>query len=180
MLGDVSEESEPSSRPQGTPLELISEVLRVVPRFVDRTRSQAEIAASLAVKIPCLGALLGGSAVDDEREAMPAGMHETVGIDVLSLLDDTEPLPNEDQDEDVLTATPPPVRSATSTPPAVSPAVPMEGEMPIPDYDSLAASQVVPRLATLSEDELLAVRSYEKAHRHRQTILNRIAQRLGE
>jgi hypothetical protein len=38
----------------------------------------------------------------------------------------------------------------------------------------------VPRLATLSEDELLAVRSYEKAHRHRQTILNRIAQRLGE
>jgi hypothetical protein len=46
----------------------------------------------------------------------------------------------------------------------------------IPDYDSLAASQVIPRLAGLTADELEAVRSYEAAHRARRTILGRVAQ----
>ncbi len=46
----------------------------------------------------------------------------------------------------------------------------------IPDYDSLAASQVVPRLRALADDELEAVRAYESAGRGRKTILNRIAQ----
>jgi hypothetical protein len=46
----------------------------------------------------------------------------------------------------------------------------------IPDYDSLAASQVLSRLAGLSADELEAVRLYEAAHRGRKTILSRIAQ----
>jgi hypothetical protein len=46
----------------------------------------------------------------------------------------------------------------------------------IPDYDSLSASQVVPRLAGLSIDELEAVRDYEAGHRGRKTILNRVAQ----
>jgi hypothetical protein len=46
----------------------------------------------------------------------------------------------------------------------------------IPDYDSLAASQVVPRLRALAADELEAVRAYESAGRGRKTILNRIAQ----
>ena len=46
----------------------------------------------------------------------------------------------------------------------------------IPDYDSLSASQVVPRLAGLEPDELEAVRQYEAAHRARRTILSRVAQ----
>ncbi len=46
----------------------------------------------------------------------------------------------------------------------------------IPDYDSLSASQVVPRLSSLSPEELEAVRSYEQQHRGRKTILNRIVQ----
>jgi hypothetical protein len=46
----------------------------------------------------------------------------------------------------------------------------------IPDYDSLSASQVVPRLAGLADDELEAVRRYEAGGRGRKTILNKIAQ----
>lgn len=49
-------------------------------------------------------------------------------------------------------------------------------DLAIPDYDSLAASQVVPRLRALADDELEAVRAYEAAGRGRKTILNRIAQ----
>ena len=46
----------------------------------------------------------------------------------------------------------------------------------IPGYDSLAASQVVARLAGLSGAELAAVGAYESAHRARRTILTRIRQ----
>lgn len=51
--------------------------------------------------------------------------------------------------------------------------------LPIPDYDALAAPQVVDRLAGLSADELRAVRDYESAHRGRKTILGRIEQLRG-
>lgn len=46
----------------------------------------------------------------------------------------------------------------------------------IPDYDSLSASQVVPRLESLSGGELAAVRAYEASNRGRKTILNKIDQ----
>ena len=46
----------------------------------------------------------------------------------------------------------------------------------IPGYDTLAASQVVPRLDDLSDTELADVQDYERSHRGRMTILSRIAQ----
>lgn len=49
-------------------------------------------------------------------------------------------------------------------------------ELPIEEYDALAARQVVARLADLFPEELDAVERYEIAHRHRQTVLHRIAQ----
>jgi hypothetical protein len=64
--------------------------------------------------------------------------------------------------------------------PAVSPngngSGPSADHLAIPGYDSLAASQVVPRLAGLSPEELEAVRAYESATRKRRTILSRIQQ----
>jgi hypothetical protein len=50
------------------------------------------------------------------------------------------------------------------------------GTLAIPDYDSLSALQVVPRLAGLSEGELDAVGAYEASTRARKTILNKVAQ----
>ncbi len=49
-------------------------------------------------------------------------------------------------------------------------------DLAIADFDSLAASQVIPRLPGLSSAELEAVRNYEAVHRGRKTVLNRIAQ----
>jgi hypothetical protein len=51
--------------------------------------------------------------------------------------------------------------------------------LPINNYDTLSASQIVPRLAGLRPEELALVRSYENAHRRRRTILGRIAQLQG-
>lgn len=53
---------------------------------------------------------------------------------------------------------------------------PSAGTLAIPGYDTLAASQVVQRLASLEPDELDAVRRYEMATRGRRTILHRISQ----
>ena len=53
------------------------------------------------------------------------------------------------------------------------------GSLAIPDYDGLAASQVLNRLAGLSDDELRAVHDYEAAHRARKTILTRAIQLLA-
>jgi hypothetical protein len=50
----------------------------------------------------------------------------------------------------------------------------------IPGYDSLAASQVVQRLAGLTAGELESVRRYELSTRGRRTILGRVAQLQGD
>ena len=48
------------------------------------------------------------------------------------------------------------------------------------DYDTLSASQVVPRLDSLGTEELQAVLRYEASHRNRRTILLRASQLLEE
>jgi hypothetical protein len=59
--------------------------------------------------------------------------------------------------------------------PAVEPG-PDSDHLAIPDYDSLSAFQVMPRLEALDTDDLAAVRDYEESTRGRRTILNKIAQ----
>jgi hypothetical protein len=49
-------------------------------------------------------------------------------------------------------------------------------ELPLADYDSLAAAQILPRLVGLTTEELDAVRRYELAHRARKTVLGKIEQ----
>jgi hypothetical protein len=61
-----------------------------------------------------------------------------------------------------------PREAGTPTPPSA--------DLGIPGYDSLSASQVVQRLASLSKNELDAVEIYETATRGRRTILSRIHQ----
>ena len=53
------------------------------------------------------------------------------------------------------------------------------GELPIDEYESLAASHVVARLPSLTADELRAVRAFEAAHRGRRTVLGKIDQLLA-
>lgn len=65
-------------------------------------------------------------------------------------------------------------KATTATAP-VDPAPPAS-TLAIPDYDSLSASQVVPRLEGLSASELETVRRYESAKRGRKTILGKIGQ----
>jgi len=65
-----------------------------------------------------------------------------------------------------------------ATPTPVKDAGPGRGtaELAIPGFDSLSASQVVPRLEGLTGAELDAIRRYEESHRARKTVLTRIDQ----
>ena len=73
---------------------------------------------------------------------------------------------------EVAATSPSPAAAATRT----AHSGPGADTLAVPGYDSLSASQVLPRLDGLSADELEAVRAYEAAHRGRKTILGRIAQ----
>ena len=59
---------------------------------------------------------------------------------------------------------------------AESPALADTAPLPIDGYDSLAASQVVVRLATLTDEELTQIHDHEVSHRARRTILGKISQ----
>jgi hypothetical protein len=75
-----------------------------------------------------------------------------------------------------------PVRSRTAKPRAKAAPKPKpraSATLAIPGYDTLSASQVVPRLDALRANELEAIRRHEVSNRGRRTILSRIAQLQG-
>lgn len=51
--------------------------------------------------------------------------------------------------------------------------------LPIEDYDSFSAPELLARLEALSEAQLAEILAYEKAHRNRQTVTSRIKQLLA-
>lgn len=51
----------------------------------------------------------------------------------------------------------------------------LDDDLAIADYDSLSVEQILPKLKTLSAEELAAVDGYERGGRSRKRVLNRIA-----
>jgi hypothetical protein len=70
----------------------------------------------------------------------------------------------------------PAVAGVVDTVPIDADDAPTADELPIAEYESLAAIHVVERLPGLQPDELEAVRRFETAHRARRTVLAKIAQ----
>lgn len=63
---------------------------------------------------------------------------------------------------------------------AVTSAMVDADDLALPDYDSLAASNIVQMLGGLTSDELDAVEIYERAHRARRTVLGKVMQLRDE
>lgn len=146
------------------PLGVALEVQRLLPTFIERGRQQVQLAKMIgqfAVKQGQqeAGVRLGRAQAQAEAVLAELGLRES--------------------DPGIGTASP----TAAASPPAEAPTPARSGagsaELAIADYDSLAASQVIPRLAGLGADELDAVRSYESAHRGRKTILGKVTQLQG-
>lgn len=161
------------------PIGFALEAHRYVPELAERGRNQVALARTL-----------GKFAVDRLEQQFPplAAMLETVGLGTeASSPPSSAPPPTSRRDTragngriDVDSAAAP-VAPAAGGPDSAAPdeGVPVEEGLAIPGYASLAASQVVPRLAGLDVHELAAIRRYETVHRARRTVLNRVDQLLA-
>lgn len=156
----------------------------LVPGLVERGRRQVDPQVGVARMVGQMAVSQGRSQAEKALEQAVASAQAT--LEQLGVLDRSEPSPGPEASSTPATSPPPP--PAPSDGPIVAPAAPpvprtgngpAAGALAIPDYDSLSASQVLPRLSSLSNDELEAVRAYEHAHRGRKTILNKIAQLQG-
>jgi hypothetical protein len=207
MTGDPSTGNAGTTEPPGakTALDMAADLLvyaplgfavaarELLPTLAERGRSEMASQVSLARMVGQLVVRQG----QDEIGRAVGGARQQVGAIfdqfLRTLTDDV----SESDEPTAGSATGPvaatPTVSTTAVEPAVAPDEPIslagEGRGPadaalatalaIPDYDSLAASQVIPRLAALAPDELEAVRHYEASTRARRTILGRVAQLQG-
>jgi hypothetical protein len=161
------------------PLGFVVDVRRVIPELAERGRAQAGLARMVGEFAVSWGnAKVHGALADAQDQAV--ALLKKLGVAA----------PEPEQAPGASTVDAPVEAPVDPVPPASVPtgdaAAWHEGRteadeaeaaaLAIPDYDNLSASQVVPRLDGLAPDELDAVRRYERKHRHRKTILNRIAQ----
>jgi hypothetical protein len=147
------------------PLGLLLNADEVIPQLIERGKQQVNMARMIGPFAVQQGQAMAGKTVAkvQEQAAELAGMRSPKAPKAAPKADTAAP---------AAAAAAPAPRPAASTAPAV-------GTLAIPDYESLSASQVVPRLEGLSHAELDAVLCYEAAHRGRKTILNKIAQLQG-
>lgn len=159
------------------PIGFALEARKMLPTFVERGRQKVQMAkmvGQFAVKqgqveaerkmvdvTAQADAVLGEFGLRPNRNLTVEGLHDS---------DRDHPDPGE-----------PPLKVVSAAPVPAVPEVPpvVAADLSIADYDSLAASQVIPRLPGLDADELAAVGRYETANRHRKTILGKIAQIQG-
>lgn len=168
---------------------LLGEVLSFAPRLASRTIAQIQASQQLLSLLNC-----AGNASRDAPITGPAGESHAMAepVDVLGVLrnqvhdgfTDRSAREAGSSGTERRDASPDPHDSILDTAEALAALsenvdAPEAADLVIPGYDSLAASQVVPRLTTLSPDELGAIGSYELANRGRRTILNRVKQLLA-
>ena len=171
-----------TAEPEERDTNLLGEVLSLPPRLASRTIAQIQASQRLLGLLGCGAAAADTDSEGDAPEVVRAP-HESMPepIDVLEVIAD-----HGETDTPAATgpdgSVPESGRDAGSRPDrsdadaSVDEAVPGADALAIPGYDSLAASQVVPRLTTLTDEELDAIGAYESAHRGRRTILNRVKQ----
>jgi hypothetical protein len=178
------------------PLGLALDAREIFPRLVDRGRSQVVLARVIGKYAVKHGSTRAGERIE-QSQAQVAAVLQTLGwlpeehepddtADVDAFESDsvvfhdgpgpTEPGPTEPGSTEPGSTEPGSTESPKPSPPPAGLEPIGVGDLAIPDYDNLSASQVVPRLAGLSTVELEAVRRYEAGGRGRKTILNKIAQ----
>lgn len=158
------------------PVGFVAEAPSLLPRFVKRGRDQVAM-------VRAVGMYAIRRDPDELRDVVDRHPGTRGTLQALGLVPAAETTPADPRRNGSGTAP----RETLATVSPLSPEVEPEPHEPtepavdpetlaIPDYESLSASQVVPRLESLTSDELEAIRQYENGNRARRTILNKIAQ----
>lgn len=136
------------------PLGLLLELPGQLPKWVERGRNQVGVARMIGTF-----ALNNAPAGSDK---VSSSLRRGFGLDVAEGVE-LAGVPERPQGVDDPV---PPTEDAGPAPDVTS--------LAIPEYESLAASHVLPRLVGLDASELADVAAFERANRHRRTVLNRI------
>jgi hypothetical protein len=163
------------------PLGFALDARQLLPRFIDRGRSQVVLARVVGRYAVKRGSRRAGAYLDQSGSQMSAVL-QALGLFPDETGPAADPSDLDDFEGEVLSfesparpsAAPDPAEAKAEAEVAVD--APDVGSLAIPDYDNLSASQVVPRLGGLSSAELDEVLRYEAAKRGRKTILSKIAQ----
>jgi len=136
------------------PVGLALEAVDNLPKYVERGKSQVTIGRFLARTV----AKRGGSTIESIGERLVNEVGQVV-VDVFGI--DLRPDPD-GADEPTVQPT--------------AAAVGADIDLPIPEYDSQAAAQIVKLLGQLTAEERSEIEAHEMLGRNRVTILRKIAQ----
>jgi hypothetical protein len=148
------------------PLGFLLNLEEVVPELVEKGRQQV----SMARMFGQFAVQTGGA----EARKRVSQVQERVQEQAIAVVGQVQGSARRPSGAPTPAAAPEP--AAAPAAPATTGPVPRASDLAIPDYDSLSASQVVPRLEGLSAAERAAVGRYESAHRGRKTILAKLDQ----
>jgi len=135
------------------PVGLALEAVDNLPKYVERGKSQVTIGRFLART----AAKKGSSTIESLGERFVNEASQVV-VDLFGI----DLTPDNAGDEPVVKAT--------------EPTHAADGDLPIGEYDSQAAAQIVKLLSQLTPDERDQIEAHELANRNRVTILRKIAQ----
>ncbi len=136
------------------PVGIALEALDNLPKYVERGKSQVTLGRFVAKTVAKKGSSMAESAGERLLNDMGQVIVDIFGID----------LTPDDQ--------PPPPKKATVKATIVA----ADEDLPIAEYDSQAAAQIVKMLAQLTPEEREQIATYEAAGRGRVTILRKVEQ----
>ena len=146
-------------------------VLDRLPEVVDRVRRELVLArfiGKLAVDQRGRGLR---RRLEDATTPEPLATDVTEAVDASPAAADTSPVPPVGPDLDVAD-----VGDAAGEQGVDDESVPAAADLALPDYDHLPAAHVIGKLAGLSAGERELIERYERAHRHRRTVLGKLDQ----
>jgi pyruvate/2-oxoglutarate dehydrogenase complex dihydrolipoamide acyltransferase (E2) component len=159
------------------PLGLLFNAEEVIPQLIEKGKQQVTMARMFGELAVQQGQTEASKAISKVQEQATEVVEQLGGR--RNHQDPPAPAPARAPASSAPASAEAPAPAAPASSPATTPSGPAVATLAIPDYDSLSASQVVPRLEGLSGAELDAVRAYEAGHRGRKTILNKISQLQG-
>jgi hypothetical protein len=150
------------------PIEVSGRIVEAVPAVVDKVPSAAERVKSEVVLARFLGKMVVDQGVREVRSRLTPHDDESAPGRATS-----PPSPTLDVDRSDEGA---PARTAAGV---VAVEAPDAATLALADYDHLSSAHIVGKLGGLDADERRAIERYERAGRHRRTILGKLEQ-LGD
>ncbi len=158
------------------PIGLLTVAHRELPQFIATGKTRVDNQLTVAKFIGKMAVTQGRKELQRRLDEAERARRHPAPIDVVASTELIDVNPSvDDLDEAVMTGSLPEtiIELVAESPLLAGPAT---DELPIEGYDSLAASQVVGRLGSLTDEELALIEAYESAHRSRRTILGKINQ----